>query len=92
MAFRSCALETVKESVVLEQSSAEKFPADQEMVKSLVGKTTGDCVASNTDSAELSLRMGFAVIVVEIVDCLGDFHQLQLSHRSVCASTMKSPC
>lgn len=90
MAIQSCALETVKESVVLGQSSAEKFPEDQEMVKNLVGRMMDDCVASNTDLVELSLRMGFAVIAVEIAGCSGDFHRL--SHRIACAWTMKSPC
>lgn len=90
MAFQSCALETVKESVVLELSSVGKFPVDWEMVKNLVGKMTGDCEASDMDLVELSLLMEFVVIAVEIADCLNDYHRIRLNHKNVCALTVTS--
>lgn len=90
MAFQNCALETAKESAVPERRSVGKFPADQEMVRSLVGKTTDDCGASNTDSVESSLLMESVGIAAEIVGCWSDFLRIRLSHRSVCASTMMS--
>jgi hypothetical protein len=81
MAFRSCAWERAKESVVLERSSAGKFPVDRETVKILVGRMTRDCEASNMDWAVLSLLMEFAVTAVGEIDCS---RQFRLSHRIAC--------
>lgn len=80
MAFQNCAWERVKESVVLAPNSEEKFPADQEMAKILVGRMTRDCEASNMDWVVLSLLMVFAATAAVVIEYSGQF---RLSHKIV---------